>query len=702
MYDLLAEEGSFSFKNMASTYMFTLKNLDPGVRKVKFTVYNQTTYGLSGSWPVSPDGSKYYLNYNYAAPGSANSTLAYTGEVTDGQAVFYVSCRYWGKFQPHITVSDAERNVILKEFSADSYDEHKYLDRVRKVSLDMTKPKTPQTIDIDGDFTDWSGLEAGSYYKAVNHPDSPWGGVKEMRVLATEETVYYYIKFDEDALQQAMTAATPTVNLRICLNTDGEFTSGYGSYFLDAYDFILEGSMVSGGAFKSFNGTLRQRVSGDWKSLGSGITSGAGSGVEYEIALDRAKFNAAANTGTVPMPMGDEFQTGLRFYWNGWTELSNIPNASGGFGHLLNVQTGGGTSPEDPYTLAAPEVKDGDVVVSTNADVNAFLTDIRYSGRDHSYTSLLSWAGEHDVPVCPGSSDRPQEYSIRWTPYTSTGDATVTVSEPTRDWVYTASVEAGYVNISNLLPGTHYSYTVTAGGNTLAQGEFDTEGKLHQLLIRSGIRNCRDLGGWTTTGGKTVKYRKVYRGGRLEPSYLDKEGKNVIRTEGIKAQLDLRGESDVLKECTLKGIVSDYAFCAPVIEEGYRSMLRDDKEKVRQCMQFIMDCVAADKPVYFHCSMGRDRTGTVAMLTLGILGVPEGDISQDYELTQFAPKGYATSDGESQKMTRMASYGYGYAADYLWDYAGSSGSFQDGVNAYLLEIGISQADIDQFKANMLQ
>ena len=783
MYDLLTAKGEFSFKNLASTYVFTLKNLNASINKVKFTVTNQESRYLSGLWPIKLE-DKWFLNYGSSSSSSENKTLTYINNVTDGQAVFYVSCRYWGKFQPHITISDAENNVVLKEFVAGHADEPHYTDRVKKIALNMGTTQavinavdvivkkggtatigattnstatieyvsgdpgiatvsdngvvtgisegtttitlsvpavegsfteatkiinvtvttaSPTAMAIDGDFSDWATMEPGTFYKAVNNnPD--YSGVKEMRVYATEETVFYYIKFDEDRLHDAMTAETPTINMRINLNTDGEFTSGYNNYFLDAYDFIIEGSIVSGGAFKSFSGTLSQRIDNSWASLGSGMTTGAGSGIEYEIALDRAKFNVAANTSSVPMPMGNEFQTGLRFYWNGWNEFSNIPNASGGYGHLLNVQIGGGTDPgDDPiYEYAAPEVKDGDVIISPNADVNQFLTDISYPAHDYSFTSLLSWASNHGVSVCPGESDRPQEYSIRWTPYSSTSDATVTVSEPTRNWVYTASVETGYVNITNLLPNTHYTYRVTADGTTLTQGEFDTVGKVHQLFIRSSIHNCRDLGGWKTTDGKTVKYRKVYRGGRLEPSYLDKEGKAVIKTEGIKAQLDLRGQSDVLSECTLKGIVSDYAFCAPVVEEGYRTMLRDDKEKTRQCIQFIMDCVAQDKPVYFHCSLGRDRTGTVAMLTLGILGVPEGDISQEYELTQFAPHGYATSNGESQKMTRIADWGYGYTADYIWEEYAGNGSFQDGVNAYLLDIGISQADIDRFKNNMLE
>ena len=55
-------------------------------------------------------------------------------------------------------------------------------------------------------------------------------------------------------------------------------------------------------------------------------------------------------------------------------------------------------------------------------------------------------------------------------------------------------------------------------------------------------------------------------------------------------------------------------------------------EKARACMQFIIDCVKADKPVIYHCSLGRDRTGTLGMLVLGLLDVVEGDISKVIDL----------------------------------------------------------------------
>ena len=209
-------------------------------------------------------------------------------------------------------------------------------------------PPTPAaTITIDGDFTDWPALEEGTFKKAVSDPDAPWEGVKEIRCYANEETVFYYIKFDAECLAEAKESATPAMHIRLCINTDGEFESGYTNYFLDGYDFIVEGAIMDEGEFVDFDGTLHQRI-GSWIALlepGNELVFGKGNGTEYEISLDRAKFNEAANTSDVPMPMGDEFQTGIRFYWNGWDEFSNMPNSSieeeagNGWGYLLRMTT---------------------------------------------------------------------------------------------------------------------------------------------------------------------------------------------------------------------------------------------------------------------------------------------------------------------------------------------------------------------------
>ncbi|MBR4595471.1 MAG: tyrosine-protein phosphatase, partial [Bacteroidales bacterium] len=133
---------------------------------------------------------------------------------------------------------------------------------------------------------------------------------------------------------------------------------------------------------------------------------------------------------------------------------------------------------------------------------------------------------------------------------------------------------------------------------------------------------------------------------------------------------------------------------------------RDDKEKTRQCIAFIFNCVANNEPVYFHCSLGRDRTGTVSLLILGILGVNEGDISKEYEITQFAPSGYSVSEGEKTQMTRLSGVDYDGAAKFLWEYGkhgdGSYDEFQECVRKYLNEIGIDDAAIQAFRSAMLE
>ena len=369
----------------------------------------------------------------------------------------------------------------------------------------------------------------------------------------------------------------------------------------------------------------------------------------------------------------------------------------------------------DPYAGAAPEVKDGDLILVTNPNVEKFVSEVDYPDKDWSFTRIYDYYGgangvkydemgnpdRNGTVITNPSSDKPNEFSIRWKADASAGDLVFHLEEPAWGRDVTVDAGKGYVNFTNLVPGTHYTYKVIAGnGTVMAQGGFDTQGSIRQLYFKDDVRNCRDLGGWKTLDGKTVKYRKIYRGGRLEDGTLGDMGKEDILAEGIGAQLDLRGKSDMLDKPAIDG----FAFCAPCIESGGTTMLDKNRDKTRECFEFVVNCLRDDKPVYFHCSLGRDRTGTMCILLLGLLGVRDGDISKEYEVTYFAPVGWsiAYSEDYTTFQNNRTKWAYADATPFFWGYAAENETLADGIEKYLLEIGVTQKDIDDYRTIMLE
>ena len=378
-------------------------------------------------------------------------------------------------------------------------------------------------------------------------------------------------------------------------------------------------------------------------------------------------------------------------------------------------------TPEEPQIELPTEIKNGDRVLACNPNVEKFLTEVTYPDRDYSYTKIMEYYGGYNGMLGEGEtvkSDKPSEYSIRWEANEAAGKLTLRLEDTTWGWSAEESINAGsyYVNITNLCPNAHYTYSVKGeDGTVMTEGEFDTYGSIHQVYFKHSVRNARDMGGWKTYDGtKMVKYRQIYRGGRLETSTISKSGKTMLLNEGIRAQLDIRSDSDWNTEPTLP----ELEFCAPNIKTGGDSMLKQDGgEKTRMCMQFIIDCLKENKPVYFHCSLGRDRTGTLGMIILGLLDVVEGDISKEYEVTYFSPRGWsiATSESYTKFQNYRTKWAYAPAAEYIWEgkYPNNTYTFNDDVNSpdydkfsvrvekYLLDIGISQEDIDAYREMML-
>ena len=135
-------------------------------------------------------------------------------------------------------------------------------------------------------------------------------------------------------------------------------------------------------------------------------------------------------------------------------------------------------------------------------------------------------------------------------------------------------------------------------------------------LKAEGTANVRDLGGWVTTSGKTIRYGKIFRGAEWNGGhYLEPEAIESLRQVGIKAELDLRSDSEA-KNITKSVLGNDITYKRTPLGQTQSHMegLTNSKSTYKNALQFVLTCVKNDKPVYFHCAIGRDRTGTLAFL----------------------------------------------------------------------------------------
>lgn len=204
------------------------------------------------------------------------------------------------------------------------------------------------------------------------------------------------------------------------------------------------------------------------------------------------------------------------------------------------------------------------------------------------------------------------------------------------------------------LPETDYWWKVTdAKDNSSEVGTFRTGTGIRLITTRKtpkadGVQNVRDLGGKRTADGKTVHYGLIYRGGLLlfsgsvyRKNTIDDFGLDVLNRLKIRTEIDLRNEADVGGQTVspLDGCAYErYTFT------GYTSIFPDTAwfdERTPDSLRSILGTLAhrENYPVYFHCLIGQDRTGTLAYLILGLLGVEYDDILRDYELTAFSSVG---------------------------------------------------------------
>lgn len=177
-----------------------------------------------------------------------------------------------------------------------------------------------------------------------------------------------------------------------------------------------------------------------------------------------------------------------------------------------------------------------------------------------------------------------------------------------------------------------------------------------RLLPLEGGRNFRDLGGYETTDGKTVKWGHAFRSGVMHE--LTDADYDYLSGIGVKVICDFRESDERLREPTdWRGGAAEYlTFADPAEEdpadnpmfaallspdstaddvaagmaEGYVEIAKGEAEGYTKMFDRL---AAGDIPLAFNCSAGKDRAGTAAALLLTALGVPRATVVYDYSLS---------------------------------------------------------------------
>ncbi len=176
---------------------------------------------------------------------------------------------------------------------------------------------------------------------------------------------------------------------------------------------------------------------------------------------------------------------------------------------------------------------------------------------------------------------------------------------------------------------------------------------MERFINIKGAYNVRDIGGYQTQDGGTIKWKKLYRSGkisRIKASENEKMAAMNIQTicdfrtfAEQAASPDQWFQMETIKHCPLpigegrldqpdwlvkasKGTGKDSH-----LYKANRSYVLKNAHRLREFFEILLD--ETNYPILYHCTAGKDRTGFATVLLLTALGVDRETIVEDYLLT---------------------------------------------------------------------
>ena len=269
----------------------------------------------------------------------------------------------------------------------------------------------------------------------------------------------------------------------------------------------------------------------------------------------------------------------------------------------------------------------------------------------------------------------------------------------------------GFKN-ATLIPGKTYYWKVIGAfsDEVLGGGKIKVNDAPVRWIQIDGTGNVRDIGGWKTSSGKTVKYGMIYRGQKLEN--VTSLGIATIKQLGLKTELDLRYADQKFQT---PGTGMKYEFIETPGQYDNVMKVNQDVFKTSYKRIFTLLSDESNYPFYAHCNAGADRTGTFVFMINGLLGVSYEDLTRDFELTSFSSTGkrwrgkgtggtFSPGDDVMQEdSSNTVAWGRLYKT--MMEYGAQNGctTLQSSIEHWLVNyIGVPKSQIDSFRNIMLE
>lgn len=162
-----------------------------------------------------------------------------------------------------------------------------------------------------------------------------------------------------------------------------------------------------------------------------------------------------------------------------------------------------------------------------------------------------------------------------------------------------------------------------------------------------GCVNFRDLGGYPTHEGRTLRWRKLFRSDALHA--LSPSDVLCLRDEHhLTDIIDVRSSFELENEG--RGLLASESIAfhhTPLFDGDTRAGDREAAEKMSLGQRYLGLMEVAKERIarvvsilahsegsaVYHCAAGKDRTGVISAVLMGALGVPDEMIVADYALS---------------------------------------------------------------------